>query len=499
MPGHAPSPDAAFVEPAAGRSFDVLIVGAGLSGIGAAHHLQRACPGTSYAILEARDTLGGTWDLFRYPGIRSDSEMYTLGYGFKPWRGRKAIADGPEILRYLRETADEAGITPNVRFGHRVVGASWSSADARWTLTVRGPDGRDTPWRAQFVLLCAGYYSYAQGHRPSFDGEADFRGRIVHAQFWPEDLDYAGRRVVVIGSGATAVTLVPAMARTAHVTMLQRSPTYVVNRPAEDRLALALGRVLPARLAYRIARVRNVARMMFYYRIAKRRPEMFAQRIVELARAQLPAGFDMRHFTPSYKPWDQRLCVVPDGDLFRAIGEGRADVVTDTIERFTADGVRLASGRELPADLIVLATGLKLNVLGDVEFQVDGRRFDASTAMTYKGMMLSDLPNCVMTFGYTNSSWTLRADLVADFACRLIGHMRRRGLAVVTAPRDPTVEVSPFLALSSGYVQRGAPLLPKQGTRDPWRVTQNYVADLAALRFASLDDGVLRFAREAAA
>ncbi len=417
----------AAATPSPGRAFDVLIVGAGLSGIGAAHHLQRACPDATFAILEARDTLGGTWDLFRYPGIRSDSDMYTLGYGFKPWRGRKAIADGPDILAYLRETADEAGITPKVRFGHRVECARWSGTAARWSLSVRGPGGEVSDWSARFILLCAGYYSYAEGHRPAFDGEAEFRGRVVHAQFWPEDLDYAGKRVVVIGSGATAVTLVPAMARTAHVTMLQRSPTYVVSRPSEDRLALALGRLLPARLAYRISRVRNVARMMFYYRIAKRRPQMFAQRIVELARAQLRPGFDMKHFTPSYKPWDQRLCMVPDGDLFHAINEGRADVVTDTIERFTPDGIRLASGRELPADLIVLATGLKLNVLGDVAFEVDGRRFDASTAMTYKGMMLSDLPNCVMTFGYTNSSWTLRADLVADFACRLIDHMRRRG------------------------------------------------------------------------
>jgi monooxygenase len=475
---------------------DVLIVGAGLSGIGAAHHLQQRCPRHRYAILEARDAIGGTWDLFRYPGIRSDSDMYTLGYGFKPWKHAKAIADGPSILRYIRETADEAGITPHIRFGQAVRGAAWSTADACWTLDVeRVATGERTSLRARFLYLCGGYYSYAGGHRPEFADEAAFEGAIVQPQFWPEALDHAGQRVVVIGSGATAVTLVPEMAKTAaHVTMLQRSPTYVVNRPSEDRIAQWLNRRVPAGLAYALTRWKNVLLGRFFYRMARRRPALVKQRIVEMASQQLGADYDVAtHFTPRYDPWDQRMCVAPDGDLFRQIRAGRASVATDTIERFTAKGIRLASGRELPADIVVVATGLKLNVLGDVKISVDGRPLDVGQAMSYKGMMLSDVPNMAMTFGYTNASWTLKADLTAAYVCRLLRYMDRRHCRIAVAQRDPSIEPQPFLSFSSGYVQRAAGTLPQQGSKTPWMVHQNYLADLPIIRWGRIADGVLQF------
>lgn len=475
---------------------DVLIVGAGLSGIGAAHHLQRRCPEHRYAIVEARDTLGGTWDLFRYPGIRSDSDMYTLGYDFKPWKQAKAIADGPSILQYIRETADEAGITPQIRFGQAVRSAAWSSADACWTVEVeQRASGERSSLRARFLYLCGGYYSYAGGHRPVFDGEADFAGRVVEPQRWPADLDHAGQRVVVIGSGATAVTLVPEMAKTAaHVTMLQRSPTYVVSRPSVDRIAQSLNRWLPSGLAYAITRWKNVLVGRFYYRLARRRPALVKQRIVEMAAQQLGPQVDVAtHFTPRYDPWDQRMCVVPDGDLFQQIRAGRASVVTDTIARFTPTGLRLASGAELAADIVVVATGLKLNVLNDVAISVDGRPVDAGQAMSYKGMMLSDVPNLAMAFGYTNASWTLKADLTAGYVCRLLRYMRRHGHSSAMPRRDATVPSQPFLSFSSGYVQRAAGLLPQQGLRKPWQVHQSYLADLLTIRFDRLADGVMQF------
>ena len=477
---------------------DVLIVGAGLSGIGAAHHLQRRCPGKRYAILEARQAIGGTWDLFRYPGIRSDSDMYTLGYEFKPWKAAKAIADGPSILRYVRETAEEAGITRHIRFGHKVLQADWSGAAACWTLTV-DVDGLSTRLRARFLYLCSGYYSYAAGHRPEFEGEADFPGAIVQPQFWPEALDYAGKRVVVIGSGATAVTLVPEMARTAaHVTMLQRSPTYVVSRPSVDTVAQGLRRRLPEHWAYALARWKNVLIGRFYYRLARRKPAATRQRIVAMAAAELGSPeIAEAHFTPRYNPWDQRVCLVPDGDLFREIRAGRASVVTDTIERFTPRGLRLSSGGELPADIVVMATGLKLNVLGDIRFNIEGKPLDASRAMNYKGMMLSDVPNLAVAFGYTNASWTLKADLTAGYVCRLLRYMDTNGYA--TAVPCTTVQPMPALSFSSGYVQRAVGALPKQGSRRPWQVHQSYLADLLALRWNRLDDGVLKFGKGARA
>lgn len=478
------------------EQLDVLIIGAGLSGIGAAVHLQRDCPGKSFALLEARASLGGTWDLFRYPGVRSDSDMYTLGYHFKPWRNARAIADGPSIRAYIAETAAEHGLLGHIRHHHRVVAVDWNSADARWTVTVeRGAARERVQLRSRFVMFCSGYYSYAQGHRPLFADEQRFAGRIVHPQFWPEGLSHAGQRVVVIGSGATAVTLVPEMARTAaHVTMLQRSPTYVVARPGTDAIAEALKHWLPAGLAYRLVRVKNVAISLYYYRLARRYPAQAKARMVQLVRQQLGPGFDVeRHFTPRYNPWDQRVCLVPDGDLFQALREGRASVVTDQIERFTEGGIALQSGQVLPADIIVTATGLQLNVLGDVQVALDGAPVNMAEQLVYKGMMYSGLPNLCNTFGYTNASWTLKADLTSRYFCRLINHLDTSGQRCFTPAPDPQVQPEPFLDFTSGYVQRAVAQLPKQGDRKPWRLYQNYVLDWLALRLGRVDDGVMRF------
>jgi len=475
---------------------DVLIVGAGLSGIGAAAILQARCPGKRYAILEAREAIGGTWDLFRYPGIRSDSDMYTLGYGFKPWRDAKAIADGPSILHYIRETAREHGIGQHIRYGHKVVRADWSSEQACWTIhAVHAPGGETRTVRARFLYMCSGYYSYDHAYRPGFDGEDAYRGRIVQPQFWPRDLDYSGKRVVVIGSGATAVTLVPAMAsQAAHVTMLQRSPTYVVARPSEYGFARRLQLRLPPKAAYWATRWRVILESMLLYRLARARPDLAKQRIVDMARHQLGPGFDVAtHFTPSYKVWDQRVCVVPDGDLFRAIRKGQASVVTDHIARFTEHGLLLQSGRELEADVVVMATGLSLSILGGAAISVDGKPFAPNEAMSYKGMMLSDLPNCVMSFGYTNASWTLKADLTAEWVCRLLKHMDKKGQDVAVVRREPGVAPAPFLSFTSGYVQRAAALLPQQGSRRPWQVYQNYLQDMMTIRFGRIADGIIRF------
>jgi cyclohexanone monooxygenase len=485
----------AEASPTAGDDvLDVLIVGAGLSGIGAAWHLQRRCPGKRYAILEAREAIGGTWDLFRYPGIRSDSDMYTLGYAFQPWTEGKAIADGPSIRRYISQVARDSGIERHIRFGHKVLAASWSSSDACWTIEAEHGGARRTI-RTRFLYMCSGYYSYDEAYRPAFEGEAGYRGAVVQPQFWPQGLDYEGKRVTVIGSGATAVTLVPALAeKAAHVTMLQRSPTYVVTRPSEYGFARRLRSILPARLAYAATRWRVIAESMFLYRFARKHPEIAKRRIVEMARHQLGPGFDVgTHFTPSYKPWDQRVCVVPDGDMFKAIRAGRASVVTDHIERFTATGLQLKSGQELEADIVVMATGLKLQLMGGMQVTVDGQAFEPNQAMSYKGMMLSDLPNCVMTFGYTNASWTLKADLTAAYVCRLLRYMDRHGIAIALPRREPGVQPQPFLSFTSGYVQRAASHLPQQGSRRPWQVYQNYLQDMLTIRYGRIADGVMRF------
>ncbi|MEA3060365.1 MAG: monooxygenase [Sphingomonadales bacterium] len=478
-----------------GGEFDVLIVGAGLSGIGTACHLAMKCPGKSYAILEARDAIGGTWDLFRYPGIRSDSDMYTLGYAFRPWRDAKAIADGPAIKAYVEDTARDYGVTPRIRFRHKVVRASWSSADARWTVEADTPQG-PARFTARFLMMCSGYYSYDEGYRPDFPGEEEFRGRFVHPQFWPENLDYAGKQVVVIGSGATAVTLVPEMAkRAAHVTMVQRSPTYIVSRPATDSIAERLKKWLPPMLAYRLTRLKNVSLQMFFYRLARSRPTKVKEKMIGLVRDELGPDYDIAtHFTPTYNPWDQRVCLVPDGDLFEAIRTGRASVATGAIERFTETGLRLASGEELEADIVVTATGLKLHLMGGAEIRVDGEPQDVSQTLTYKAIMFSGVPNLAYIFGYTNASWTLKADLAADYVCRLINHMDEHGYSTCMPVADSSVKPEPFLTFTSGYVQRALASLPRQGDRAPWRLYQNYALDLVSLRFGRIEDGTLRFA-----
>ena len=475
--------------------FDVLIVGAGLSGIGAGYHLQRNCPGKSYAILEGRESIGGTWDLFRYPGIRSDSDMYTLGYSFKPWTQPKAIADGPHILDYVRETARENGIDSKIRFNHQVKSASWSSKDSRWTVEAeRGPDKECVRFTCGFLFMCSGYYSYEGGYAPEFPGADQFKGRIVHPQKWTSDIDYAGKRVVVIGSGATAVTLVPEMAKTAaHVTMLQRSPTYVVARPAEDALANKLREKLPARLAYHLIRWRNVLWGMYFFQLCRRKPERAKQLILGGVRHALGADYDIgTHFTPRYNPWQQRLCLVPDGDLFKSIKDGRSSVVTNTIETFTPKGIRLSDGSELEADLIVTATGLNLQVLGGMQVSVDGRAVDFANTLNYKGMMYSDVPNLASSFGYTNASWTLKCDLTCEYVCRLINYMDKRGYKQCT-PRntDPEVKQENWLDFTSGYVQRSVAKMPKQGSKRPWKLYQNYALDIVSLRLGKVDDGVM--------
>ncbi len=486
----------------ASEHFDVVIVGAGLSGIGAGYHLQTLSPDRSFTILEARDTIGGTWDLFRYPGIRSDSDMYTLGYGFRPWKEAKAIADGPSILRYVRETARDYGIDRHIRFGHKVTGADWSSAEAAWTVEAVGDDGEPVRFTCGFLFLCGGYYSYEAGYTPDFPGADQFAGPIIHPQNWPQDLDYAGKRVVIIGSGATAVTLAPEMARqAAHVTMLQRSPTYVVSRPAEDRLANRLRGMLPARLAYQLIRWRNVLTGMYFFRLARRRPERVKARMIDMVRKELGPDYDVgAHFTPRYNPWDQRICLVPDSDLFLAIREGRASVVTDQIETFTETGVRLASGRTLEADIIVTATGLNLQVMNGLTLTVDGRVVEPGRTLSYKGMMYEGVPNLASAFGYTNASWTLKCDLTCEYVCRLLNHMRRTGARQVT-PRnsDPDMQTAPWLDFSSGYVTRAMEKFPKQGARAPWKLHQNYALDLLTLRYSRMEDGVLEFSNPAPA
>jgi len=480
--------------------FDVLIVGAGLSGIAAGYHLQHKCPGKSYAILEGRDCIGGTWDLFRYPGIRSDSDMFTLGYSFKPWTDPNAIADGSKILDYVRETAAENRIDGKIRFGHRVKRASWSTPDARWTVEAERTAGEGTTeivnFTCNFLFMCSGYYRYEAGYTPEFAGTADFAGRIIHPQKWPDDLDYAGKRVVVIGSGATAVTLVPAMARSAsHVTMLQRSPTYVVSRPAQDALANKLRRNLPARLAYHLIRWRNVLFGMYFFQLSRRKPMQVKNLILRGVRAALGPDYDVAtHFTPHYNPWDQRLCLVPDGDLFGAIRGKRASVVTAEIDTFTTSGIRLKDGSELPADIVVTATGLILQVLGGAEFSVDGRKVDFANTLNYKGMMYSDVPNLAAALGYTNASWTLKCDLTCEYVCRLINTMDRHGYRQCM-PRndDPAIEALPSLNFTSGYVQRSIAKLPKQGSKRPWRLYQNYALDIVSLRFGKIDDGVMQY------
>ncbi len=478
---------------------DVLIVGAGLSGIGAGCHLQANLPEKSYAILEARDRIGGTWDLFRYPGVRSDSDMYTLGYSFRPWRSAKAIGDGPSILQYVRDTAGAYGIDRRIRLHHRVVGADWCSEQARWTVQAQRTDtGETVQMTCGFLFMCSGYYRYDEGYTPDFPGVERFAGQIVHPQHWPESIDYAGKRVVVIGSGATAVTLVPAMAPAAgHVTMVQRSPSYVLSLPAVDPIAKLARRLFGKRIAYGITRWKNVIVTLLFFQLSRRRPAMMKALIRKALERQLPPGYDIdTHFKPRYNPWDQRLCLVPDGDLFAAIADGSVDIVTDRIKTFTEQGLELESGRRLEADLIVTATGLNVQLLGGAQLAVDGTPVDVPRHMTYKGMMLSEVPNVAFAFGYTNASWTLKADLTCRYVCRLLAHMDDHGYDRATPRKcDPAITEQPFIDFSSGYIQRAVDRFPKQGSRAPWRLYQNYALDTVTLRFGAIDDGVLEFAR----
>ncbi|MDG3011761.1 NAD(P)/FAD-dependent oxidoreductase [Rhodococcus sp. D2-41] len=474
---------------------DVLIVGAGLSGVGAARHLQDSLPDASFAILEAREAIGGTWDLFRYPGVRSDSDMQTLGYRFRPWTDEKSIADGHKILEYVRDTAAETGIDRHIRFGHRVVRAEWSSAESRWTVTAEHGT-QSVTLTSRFLYTCTGYYRYDEGYTPDFAGTERFRGQIVHPQHWPADLDYSGKKVVVIGSGATAVTLVPSMADdAAHVTMLQRSPTYIASLPAKDPIANTLRRALGNRIAYPISRWKNIAVSVGVYQASQRLPRLVKAILRRSQQRRLPTGYDIdTHLTPRYNPWDQRLCLVPNGDLFRAIRHGKASIATDRIATFTEAGLALESGAELEADIVVTATGLNLLVCGGIELSVDGAPVSFPNTLAYKGMMLSDVPNFVFTIGYTNASWTLKADLVAEYFCRLYARMAERGQSVFVAVNDdPALETRPLLDFEAGYVQRGVAQFPRAGSRAPWQLGMSYFHDLVSLRHGRLDDAAMRF------
>ncbi|TNE36963.1 MAG: NAD(P)/FAD-dependent oxidoreductase [Alphaproteobacteria bacterium] len=477
--------------------FDVVVVGAGISGIGAGCHLTMKCPDRRFVILEARDQIGGTWDLFRYPGIRSDSDMFTLGFSFKPWRDDDAIAGGDKILRYLNETIDEYGLKDKIRFGHEVVATNWDSRSARWTVDVRRKGSNEvTQFTCQFLFMCSGYYDYEEGYLPQWPGYGDYQGTLVHPQTWPEGLDYKGKKVIVIGSGATAVTLVPELAKEAsHVTMLQRSPTYMAARPHQDPLANWLRGKLPAKWVYGITRWKKILLGNYFYKRCRAQPEKIKAWLVNQVRHELGPDYDVKkHFTPHYNPWDQRLCLVTNGDLFDRIKDGSASVVTDHIDRFTPEGIRLKSGEELRADIIVTATGLKMKFLAGLQFTLDGAPVDFMNSLYYKGMMFSGVPNMAASFGYTNASWTLKCDLTCDYVCRLLNYLKETGTEVATPVLDdPSVEEEPWLDFTSGYIERARDHFPKQGNKMPWQLHQDYFKDRKMLHKGALDDGVMRF------
>ena len=478
------------------ESIDVLIIGAGLSGIGGACHLRRNSPDRSFMILESREASGGTWDLFRYPGIRSDSDMYTFGYGFKPWSDKSSIADGHKILSYIREAAAEYDVEQHIRYQHKVVSASWSSTQSRWLVTAeRGDTGEQVTISCQFIFSCSGYYDYDQGYTPEFAGIDNFKGQVIHAQHWPEQLDYQGKRVVVIGSGATAVTVVPAMSQdTASLVMLQRTPTYIASVPKEQPLAETLRKWLPASWVFRLIRWKQVLFQIYLYQLSRRNPQRLRKYLLGLVRKELGPDYDVdTHFTPDYNPWDQRLCGVPDGDLFTAIRENRAEVVTDHIDQFNKEGIHLKSGKQLDADIVVLATGLNLKFAGGVEYSVDGKVLDFAEHFIFRGMMFSGLPNMAFTVGYTNSSWTLKADLTGQYVSRLLNKMARHSYTAVTPRLTGEVEEMPLLDFDAGYVLRSRESFPKQGNRLPWKNYQNYIRDFIGLRLGRQNDDELEF------
>ena len=474
---------------------DIIIVGAGISGIAAGYNLQKSCPDKSFAILEGREALGGTWDLFKYPGVRSDSDMHTLGFRFKPWIHKKAIADGPSILKYLNETVDDYNLREKITYNQKVIAANWVSDSSIWELTV-DDNGQEISMSCNFLFLCGGYYSYDKPYMPDFPGMDEFNGRVIHPQFWDESLDYSNKKVVVIGSGATAVTLVPAIAESAkQTTMLQRSPSYVISAPAEDSWNNALNKIFPVKFTYFVIRWKNILRTIIGFYLSRKYPERIKERLINLVREELGQDFDVeKHFTPSYKPWDQRMCLVPDGDLFSAIKDNRANVVTDTIDTFTPTGILLNSGNEIEADIIISATGIELNALNDINVSVDGVKVEANRKLSYKGMMLSGVPNLAISFGYVNSSWTLRADLTCEYVCRLINTMDKEGCAACSPEEDLNALVEDdYIDFTSGYVQRALDRLPKQGKKSPWRNYQNYLLDIFYVRLFSIKDSTLRF------
>ena len=482
--------------------FDVVIVGAGISGISTAWHLQDRCPTKSYVILERRENIGGTWDLFKYPGIRSDSDMFTLGFRFKPWESAKSIADGQSIWNYINEAADENGIRNHIRTGHRVVSVDWSDTDNRWTINAE-VDGEAKQITASFLSVCSGYYNYDEGYSPEFPGSENFKGQIIHPQHWPEDLDYAGKNVVVIGSGATAITLIPSLVDggVGHVTMLQRSPTYVGSLPLVDPVAVKTNKYLPKNLAHFVNRWKQIGYSTGQYQVARRFPSIFKQFLRKMGTRRLPEGFDYdTHFSPSYAPWDERVCLAPNGDLFKAIRSGKAGVVTDTIETFTATGIKLTSGEELQADIIVTATGLNMQLFGGAVAYRNGEPIDLTGSMTYKGLMLSGVPNMAITFGYTNASWTLKADLVSEFICRVLNYMDANGFDRVE-PQHPggSVDELPFMDFTPGYFRRAMDTLPKSGSAAPWKLKQNYFFDMRTIRYGKVDEESLLFTKHRAA
>ena len=483
------------------KQVDILIIGAGISGLGVAAHLAKESPHRSFEIIERRESFGGTWDLFKYPGIRSDSDMSTFGFNFKPWKQSSVLADGPSIKNYLSEVIDEFELMKKIHFQHRVLSADYDSISRKWQVEIEDGNQQKQTWIANFVLGCTGYYNYDQGFQPQFPDQNKFKGQMIHPQHWPEKLDYAGKKVVIIGSGATAITLVPAMAKggAGHVTMLQRSPTYIASIPSVDFVYDKMRKVLPEDVAYKLTRARNIGVQRAVYAVAQKQPELLRKYLLHSIKTQLKGKVDMKHFTPKYNPWDQRLCVVPDGDLFKILRSGKASVETDQIEKFTATGIQLKSGKHLEADIIVSATGLEIQILGGVKASIDGKPLNTSKHMLYKGIMVSDVPNMAMIIGYINASWTLKVDIAAEYICRLLNHMDAEGYDQVIAQGDATalMEDTVMGSLSSGYIARAADVMPKQGKHAPWKVSNNYLADRKELKNSDFTDTVLQFKKQA--